>query len=163
MPFLYCYYPIYTLCNHCLSQCDTTLRLCRYLLWITVHEVMVPVRFPCATLLQTHDHDDTLTFNICSATTAGALDKLFNSTWTTLNSLLTRTLTGNANSSDSRLIYQQLSQHAQLGRHPSTVRAAIADVKWGRTKHQKAGTIMPCKVNIRNPHESIYLRQIPEH
>ena len=104
MPFLYCYYPIYTLCNHCLSQCDTTLRLCRYLLWITVHEVMVPVRFHCATLLQTHDHDDTLTFNICSATTAGALDKLFNSTWTTLNSLLTRTLTGNANSSDSRFI-----------------------------------------------------------
>ena len=105
MPFLYCYYPIYTLCNHCLSQCDATLRLCRYLLWITVHEVMVPVRFHCATLLQTHDHDDTLTFNICSATTAGALDKLFNSTWTTLNSLLTRTLTGNASSSDSRYNY----------------------------------------------------------
>jgi len=27
-------------------------------------------------LLQTHDHDDTLTFNICPATTAGALDKI---------------------------------------------------------------------------------------
>jgi hypothetical protein len=103
MPFLYCYYTIYTLCNHCLSQCDTTLRLCRYLLWITVHEVMVPVRFPCATLLQTHD--DTLTFTtFCSATTAGALDKFFNFTWTTINSLSTRTLHGNANSSDSRLI-----------------------------------------------------------
>ena len=55
------YYPIYTLCNHCLSLCDTTLWLCRYLLWTTVHEVMVPVRFPRVTLLQTHD---TLTFNL---------------------------------------------------------------------------------------------------
>ena len=66
---------------------------------------MVPVRFPCATLLQTHDDTRVPWLStFCSATTAGALDKFFNFTWTTINSLSTRTLHGNANSSDSRLI-----------------------------------------------------------
>ena len=118
MPFLYCYYPIYTLCNHCLSQCDTTLRLCRYLLWITVHEVMVPVRFPCATLLQTHD--DTLTFNILLGSNCGRSGQILQLYLdNTKQPPYTDTNREREQLGFKIQLYLHLSQHVQLGRHPS--------------------------------------------